>query len=82
MHSQLARTEPASLNLAPLILLDPVQHMKDNILSFHMNPKYICIINKISHSQADGPFKPQPPRKMSYSQLTVIPRPLSQLLSL
>ena len=39
--------------------------MKDNILSFHMNPKYLYIINKISHSQADGPFKPQPPRMFS-----------------
>ena len=28
-----------------------IQHMNDNILSFHMNPKYICIINKISHSK-------------------------------
>ena len=29
MHSQLALTEPVSLNLAPLILLDPVQWGRD-----------------------------------------------------
>ena len=28
MHSQLALTEPVSLNLAPLILLDPVESLK------------------------------------------------------
>ena len=30
MHSQLALTEHASLNLAPVILLDPVQHAKQD----------------------------------------------------
>ena len=37
--------------------------MKDNILSFHMNPKYLDIIDKIRHFQADGPFKQQSPRR-------------------
>ena len=42
--------------------------MKDNILSFHMNPKYLDIIDKIRHFQADGPFKQQSPR-MGYGGL-------------
>ena len=33
MHSQLALTEHASLNLAPLILLDPVRIINDGILT-------------------------------------------------
>ena len=37
--------------------------MKDNILSFHMNPKYLDIIDKNRHFQPDGPFKQQSPRK-------------------
>ena len=37
--------------------------MKDNILSFHMSPKYLQIIRKLKHLQADGPFKYFSPRK-------------------
>ena len=39
--------------------------MKDNILSFRLNPKYLDIIDKIRHFQADGPFKSQSPRIMA-----------------
>ena len=61
MHSQLALTEHASLNLAPLILLDPVVHLeKENCLcgSAHIIPSLVLVRPKrdsrhrITYSQA------------------------------
>ena len=64
MHSQLALMEHASLNLAPLILLDPVDYCQDYCVSAqNMEEEEMDVMSGLSLSSPPSTHVMSPPHR-------------------